>query len=48
MRGWLVAFSILQAVLVVIALTQAYLWIEPFASELGGWIDVAAGLINGV
>jgi hypothetical protein len=47
MRGWLVAFSILQVVSVGIALTQVYLWVEPFTSELGGWIDVAAGLIGG-
>jgi hypothetical protein len=47
MRVWLVGFSILQTVLAAIALTHAYLWIEPFASELGGWIDAAAGLIGG-
>ena len=47
MRGWLVAFSILQAVSVGIAVTQVYFWIEPFAGELGGWIDAVAGLIDG-
>ena len=47
MRGWLVTFSVLQTVLLAIAVTQVYFWIEPFASELGGWIDAVAGLIGG-
>jgi hypothetical protein len=47
MRGWLAAFSVLQAVLVGIAATQVYFWIEPVAGELGGWIDAVAGLIGG-
>ena len=47
MRGWLVTFSVLQAVLLAIAVAQVYFWIEPFASELGGWIDAVAGLIDG-
>jgi hypothetical protein len=47
MRGWLAAFSVLQAVLAAIAAAQVYFWIEPFAGELGGWIDAVAGLIGG-
>ena len=47
MRGWLVTFSVLQAVLLAVAVTQVYFWIEPFASELGGWIDAVSGLIDG-
>ncbi len=44
MRGWQVGLAGIPALVSAMGLVQVFVWIEPYAAELVGWLAVITSL----